>query len=196
MPTFGGIGFGGGAITPGNFTNSATGTYSSGGINYKYVTFTGAATLNVNRAGFFDILVIGGGGGGGASDGAGGGGAGGLHYLTNVYIATGNYTAIIGSGGPSATNGNPSQLAGMIALGGGFGGNAGNGGSGGSGGGAGGATTPGVAQLSQGNNGGNGDYAGRTAGGGGGGAGSVGGNSNTGANLGGNGGRRSKFIYF
>ncbi len=32
-----------------NFTNVATGTYTSGGIDYKYITFTGSGSLVVDR---------------------------------------------------------------------------------------------------------------------------------------------------
>jgi len=79
-----------------NFTNAATGTFSSGGISYKYITFTGIGELIVDQAGFADILVIGGGGGGGHM--GGGGGAGG-YFSSNAYVAAGTLTVTIGAGG-------------------------------------------------------------------------------------------------
>jgi len=85
-----------------NFTNAATGTYTSDGIDYKYITFTGSGSLVVDQAGFADILVIGGGGGGGNSQsnkGGGGGGAGAYVYATQAYFAAVTQTVTIGAGG-------------------------------------------------------------------------------------------------
>jgi len=83
---------------PGNFTNTATGTYTDGGIDYKYITFTGSGDLIVDQAGFADILVIGGGAGGGVYFGAGGG-AGGHLFITNSYLPVGTLPVTVGAGG-------------------------------------------------------------------------------------------------
>ena len=93
-----------------NFSNTATGTYSSGETNYKYVTFTGSGTLTITQAGLADILVVAGGGGGGKcgdTNRTGGtrsaGGAGG--YLeTQLFLDAGNYTVTVGSGGSGSTS--------------------------------------------------------------------------------------------
>ncbi len=81
---------------PANFTNAATGTYTDGGINYKYITFTGSGSLVVDQAGFADMLIIGGGGGGGVSS-AGGGGAGSHLEIVNGYLAAGTHTVTLGA---------------------------------------------------------------------------------------------------
>ena len=167
-----------------NFTNAATGTYTTGGIDYKYITFTGIGELIVDQAGFADILVI---GGGGQSFYSGNyrsaGGAGGLIYATSMYLPASSITVTVGAGGAAggnavvySFNGNASVFNKLFAIGGGggiAGGGPGNGGWGGSGAGSSGAGagTVGVGIAGQGNSGG---YAasGQAAGGGSGGAGS------------------------
>lgn len=83
----------------GNFSNASTGTYSANGLNWKYVRFTGASTLNVVLAGFLDILVVGGGGGSSATGPYGGGG-----QLIDGYwfFSVGDYTVTIGAGGAAS----------------------------------------------------------------------------------------------
>jgi hypothetical protein len=197
---------GGAGVANANFTDTATGTYSSGGVNYKYLTFTASGTLTVDTAGLADILVVGGGASGGVTYG-GGGGAGGMLEVTGAYLPVGTLTVVVGAGGPAApgsysagdttsigANGNGSRLGSYFAIGGGGGGSylngagtASDGNVGGSGGGGG--TTPngtgGSGTSGQGNAGGSGTS---PTGGGGGGAGAVGGNA-TGsiAGAGGNG---------
>jgi len=194
----------GGGLGAANFSNTATGTYSSGGFNFKYVTFNASGTLTVTQEGFADVLVVGG-GGSGASWRGGGGGAGGHLYATDVYLPSGSLTVTIGAGGVPRTptdtvyqpgqNGNASRLHSFYSPGGGAGsaigenttigtrpGNGFNGGSGGGGSndttGVGGSGTTGL-----GNSGGAGH---NLAGGGGGGAGAAGANATSG--NGGNGG--------
>ena len=177
-----------------NFTNTATGTYTTGGISYKYITFTGSGDLIVDQAGFADVLVIGGGGGGGNS--YGGGGAGGHLVINNAYFSAATHTVTVGAGGAGAVAVSPAGKAGAnglssfvgsyFAVGGGAGaGNSSGAGtirtgfSGGSGGGAGDTGGTGGAGVSgQGNNGGNTSFG---LGAGGGGAGAVGGNGASGA---------------
>jgi hypothetical protein len=164
-----------------DFSNVATGTYTEGGVLYKYLTFTGNGSLAVTRAGVADILVIGGGGGGG---GEGGGGAGGYLEVANAYFSVGAVTVVVGAGGVrfqdlatdlAPTNGITSRLGNYYAVGGGAGGvfsgmaqQGQNGGSGG--GGAFGATSGGSGTSGQGN-----DGESRSSGAGGGGAGEAGG---------------------
>ena len=85
---------------PANFTDAATGTYTDGGVNYKYITFTGTGSITIDQAGFADMLVVGGGGGGG-SEYAGGGGAGGNLVASGVYLPSGSNTVTVGAGGYS-----------------------------------------------------------------------------------------------
>ena len=185
-----------GAVGAANFTDTATGTYSSGGINYKYLTLTGTGSVTIDKAGFADILLVGGAGSGGTWSG-GGGGAGSHLEITNAYLSAATHVVTIGAGGPSATevtdegrdgqNGVASRVGDYYSPGGGAGGaetrtstgarhaSAGfNGGSGGgAGGGVSGAAFPGGSGITGlGNDGGTTDAT--RGGGGGGGSGSVG----------------------
>jgi len=192
-----------------NFTNAATGTYSSGGDSFKYITFTGSGSLEISQAGLADILVIGGGASGGVNSG-GGGGAGGHLSITGAYLPLGTLTVVVGAGAAGgspaiAYNSNPGQSGVASSIGSPLyispGGGAGsairftyssaerfadegvNGGSGGgaSSGNGGGTTSGGLGITNIGNNGGNGVTGGDAeGGGGGGGAGGVGSN---GSNL-------------
>jgi hypothetical protein len=194
------IPFSAGGVDNANFTNAATGDYVSGGISYKYITFTGSGELVVDQAGFADVLVIGGGGGSGARIG-GGGGAGGHWYAESLYLPEGSQTVTIGAGGSGGANssidhygnnGNTTRLGGFYSPGGGGGSgdlsSAAKGLNGASGGGANYIGSGGLGVSNIGNNGGNGFF---TTGsnwgaGGGGGGGAVGGNAS--ASTGGNGG--------
>jgi hypothetical protein len=172
-----------------DFSNTATGTYTDNGVDYKYVTFTASGTLTVTRAGFADVLIVGGGGGGSQR---GGGGAGGHLYVSDAYLPIGSLTVSVGGGGAKLTetafNGSASLIGSYVAVGGGFGvtGNAGHttGGSGGSGGGGANSVTGGSGTANQGNSGGTGITNG---GGGGGGSSSSGGNAPS-SGVGGSGG--------
>jgi len=181
---------------PANFTNTATGTFSSGGIDYKFLTATGSLSLIVDRAGFADVLCVGAGGGGGKSKdantaGMGGGGAGGVLNTTQAYFGVGSHTIVVGAGGITGSNGNTSRIGDYYGVGGGNGADielaaaqatpASPGGSGG--GGCFNPTAGGLGTSGQGNNGGTGTTLG---GGGGGGATAVGANAS--GNNGGNGG--------
>ena len=186
------------------FSNSSTGTYTSGSTNYAYVTFTASGTLTITRAGFVDILAVAGGGSGavgnvsGSGRGGGAGGAGGMVDTTQsgrqpIYLAAGSYTITVGAGGTASTN-EPSNTAGLdsivgtvvTAVGGGRGGagitSSANwiyGQKGGSGGGD--PTAGGPGTTNQGNSGGGGNGNSYSGGGGGaGGAGAASGGSATG----------------
>jgi len=111
-----------------NFTNAATGTFSSGGIDYKYITFTGIGDLIVDQAGFADILVIGGGAGGGNSGSTytTSGGAGGMLELSSVFFSAGSHSVTVGAGGVGSvgyagSSGVDSLLGDYVAVGGGGG---------------------------------------------------------------------------
>jgi hypothetical protein len=177
-----------------NFSDAATGTYTDGGgINYKYITFTGSGTLTVTKAGLADILVVGGGGPGNKNNNtsafhSGGGGAGAYLSLNNVFLPEGSVTVTVGAGGAiNATsqnhgNGGTSRIADYLAFGGGRGDAVTSGGSycgasnGGSGGGGGNPAGNGITGL--GSAGGTSSSA-TLNGGGGGGASAVGGNGIT-----------------
>jgi hypothetical protein len=109
-----------------DFSDAATGTYTDGGINYKYKTYTGSGSVTITRAGLCDVLVIGGGGAGGyRSDGAGvsmgGGGAGGL-VSASVFLPAGSQTITVGAGASylaTVRNGTDSSIGPITAVGGG-----------------------------------------------------------------------------
>ena len=99
-------GFGG--VTNANFTDTETGTFTDGGVDYKYLIFTSSGTVTFDTDGLADFLVVAGGGGGGTwrttnTDNAGGGGAGGVIDKTGVYVTAGTYTVTVGAGGPGTT---------------------------------------------------------------------------------------------
>lgn len=186
-----------GGVGAANFSDAATGTYSSGGFNYKYITYTASGTLTTTKAGFADILIVAGGGGGGNV--GGGGGAGGHLLITNAYLPVGTLTVTVGAGGAGALanggynagqNGNASRLGSYYSPGGGAGSGqaaglsgysvGGNGGSGGGAGATGTATNGGAGVTDIGNAGGNNIGGSVFAGGGGGGAGAAGGNNSAG----------------
>lgn len=178
-----------------------TGTYTSGGINYKYYSFTGSGSITFNQTGLIDVLCIAGGGGGGQSQSSGGnysggGGAGG--YINTIstetsggnltqrslQVSAGANTVVVGAGGGINAAGNVSFFSTITAIGGGGPAHltstwnaATTGGSGG--GGAEGQTSGAAGFANQGFAGGN---SGTDSGGGGGGAGGAGtnGTSNTG----------------
>lgn len=86
---------------PADFNNTATGTYSSSGTNYKFVRFTSSGTLTVTRDGLADILIAG--GGGAAWSGSSNGQPGGVEEFTTSLFA-GTYSIVVGTGG-SGVNG-------------------------------------------------------------------------------------------
>jgi len=195
---------GGAGVANANFTDTATGTYSSGGKNYKYITFTASGTITFDTAGLADVLIVGGGASGGGGYGGGGGGAGGV-MDASVYFTAATHTVTVGGGGASLTarfavgfNGNQSSVGDYVAVGGGAGGGGGptpatnaDGRTGGSGGGGGGRTSAGnggTGTVGQGNDGGDGatDDATYRSGGGGGGSDTAGSNAVT--STGGDGG--------
>lgn len=105
-----------------NFSNTATGTYSSGGKNYKWLDFTGNGTLAITQAGIMDIYVLGGGGGGsaynycgdvGSQDSSCGGDGGGVSDGTVFIPTTGNYTVTIGAASAANGNGNATSISGV-----------------------------------------------------------------------------------
>lgn len=80
-----------------DFSNTPTGTYSdSSGYTWKYVTFTGAGTLTITRAGIIEILAVAGGSGcpAAAPWGRGGEIVDGLRTITVA-----SHTVTVGAGG-------------------------------------------------------------------------------------------------
>jgi len=162
---------------PANFTDTATGTYTDAGIDYKYLILTGTSSVTIDQAGLADILVIAGGGHSYANIAATYrtcGGAGGLIHSVNKYLAVGTHTVTVGAGGATNTDGARSVFLDLYAIGGARSNASGgpvSGFDGGSGSGASGTTPVGVGIPGQGNDGG---YAGSgvAAGGGAGGDGS------------------------
>ena len=129
---------GGAGVANANFTDTETGTYSSGGTNYKYLTFTASGTITFDTDGLATLLVVGGGAGGGGSVGGagvpGGGGGGGQVLEDDFYFTAGTYTVTVGAGGAAGQsgagfgqpshgkNGNASLVGNYMAAGGGGGG--------------------------------------------------------------------------
>jgi hypothetical protein len=116
-------------------SNSPTGTYTSGGVSYNFLTFTGNGTVTVTRGGRADVLVVGGGGGAVSTPFAvsAGGGGGGVLY-NNLFLEPGNYDVIVGAGGIGnsvenvrAGNGGFSAFGTLMRVNGGAGGYAING---------------------------------------------------------------------
>jgi hypothetical protein len=106
-----------GAAGPANFTDTATGTYTSGGTDYKYLTFTASGTLTVDVAGYADVFVLGGGGGGTT---AAGGGSGGGAIETQIFLTATTHTVTVGAGGSTGANGNASSIGSIIVVSGGL----------------------------------------------------------------------------
>ena len=201
-----------GAAGAANFTDTATGTYTDGGIDYKYITYSVTSSINIDVAGFATVLLVGGGGAGGERYG-GGGGAGGMIEIANAYFDVSSHVVTVGVGGTNATarasgvttpgsNGSASGVGDYWVPGGGGGGNGildpsgtfwwgNNGMNGGSGGGASGyggagaGSIPGTGVLTLGFAGGG---QGVSEGGGGGGSSAVGFDGTNSPNVGGNGG--------
>jgi hypothetical protein len=122
-----------------NFSNAATGTYTDGGIAYKYITFTGSGTLTISTAGIIETLIVGGGGGSGPVRNGGyahGGGGSCAAAFISASVSAGSYSVVIGAGGVAGlesgdgfTNpyaygggGNVSRIGNDLACGGGRGG--------------------------------------------------------------------------
>lgn len=152
-----------------NFSNTATGTYSSDGKTYKYLRYTGSSTITITAPGFARVLAVGGGGFAqrGVGNSAGGGGGGGGYYEQDIYFTVGTYTVYVGGSGTAS-----GILRGVAALAGGNGRQNTVGDAGGNGGGGGGWNNSfgGGVGLIGGNAGGTG-FQGNYAGGGGGGGG-------------------------
>ena len=119
-------------------TSTSGGTIVTSGTN-RYHIFTSNANFVASAPSSFTVnaFLIGGGGGGGSSHG-GGGGAGELIY-TSASITNTTYSIVVGTGGPTATNGVASSAFSISTNYGGKGGgntsgsNASTGGSGGGG---------------------------------------------------------------
>jgi len=90
---------------PANFSNTATGTYTDSGVDYKYVTFTSSDTLTVTTAGYADILIVGGGGGAGNIWNSPGCGGGGSARFVSLYLEISTITIVVGGGGARAQGG-------------------------------------------------------------------------------------------
>jgi hypothetical protein len=116
-------------------SDTPTGTYTDGGIDYAYWTFNSNGSLTVTKAGFLDIMVIGGGGGGARNEiRRSGGGAGCVRYGIFEVSAT-THSITVGAGGAGAHsgssgslqqggNGSPSTFGSVLRSGGGGGGRA------------------------------------------------------------------------
>ena len=120
-----------GAVGAANFTDTATGTFSSGGINYKYITYTGTGSITIDQEGFADILLVSGGGSGGAGFGSGGGG-GAFVDIYQGFLSVATHTVVVGAGGAgqaipatsgssNGNNGNSSRVSVYFSPGGGGG---------------------------------------------------------------------------
>lgn len=96
-----------------------TGTFTDGGINYKYYRFTGSGSITTTRAGLVDLLVVAGAGSSTGNVGFGSG-AGGMVVVTNYYLTAATQTVVVGGGGGAGGfRGNQSSIANLTAVGGG-----------------------------------------------------------------------------
>lgn len=82
---------------PADFSNTATGTFTSGGVNFKWVRFTANGTLTVTRSGIADVLIVSGGASGGGEYNVAGAGGGITHG--SVFLSSGTHDVVIGAGG-------------------------------------------------------------------------------------------------
>ena len=107
-----------------DFSNTATGTYTDSGVNYKYVRFSSAATLTITSAGIVDLLMVGAGGNGFTDNTAnsGGGGAG-FVLATSLSLPVGTYSV-----SPATSYAGTTSFGGTYGLRAVGGGNAGSGG--------------------------------------------------------------------
>ena len=117
-----------GAVGAASFTDTASGTFSSGGINYKFITYTGTGSITIDVAGFATILIVSAGGAGGSAFGSGGG-AGAYLYVQDAYLSASTHAVIVGAGGAAEAapstgesrnggTGNVSRIADYVAPGG------------------------------------------------------------------------------
>ena len=113
MPTFGGIGFGGGGIRKAVTSNTPTGNYTEGGIVYDYYVFTGSSTFTVTKAGMVEALVVGGGGGSAGSNNSGGTGGNGSAWQGNIFLSQETHTVTIGAGGGGGSSGTNGDVKGQ-----------------------------------------------------------------------------------
>jgi hypothetical protein len=106
-----------------DFSNTATGTYSSGGRSFKFVQFNSNGTLVCTRAGIARVLVV---GGGGAGRGGTWNANGGSVFDGFVFLTAASHSVVIGAGGTSSANaelvlGGNSVFFGIVGKGGGVG---------------------------------------------------------------------------
>jgi hypothetical protein len=123
-----------GGVSNANFTDTETGTFTEGGIDYKYLIFTSSGTVTFDTDGLADFLVVAGGGGSNtfqtsSEPASAGGGAGGCLEALGYYITAGTYTVTVGAGGAGINrwarnaNGSDSSIGTVLqSLGGGGGG--------------------------------------------------------------------------
>lgn len=109
-----------------DFSDTATGTYTSGSVTYKYKEYVSNGTLTITQAGYLDVLVVGGGGGSGAASSVVGGGGAGEAIECSLYVPAGTISVTVGGGGasgsPAGSNGGNSSFGSyLLAGGGGFG---------------------------------------------------------------------------
>lgn len=141
-----------GGVSNADFSNTATGTYTSGLDNYKYVAVTsGTGTITITKSGVADILVVGAGGNGSGSLYGGSGAGGGAVVQVKAMLEAGTYTCVIGNpsgsvcaSGERTTFSGPSFTDPIIAGGGGGGNIGGTGGNVGSIGACGAGSAPGT----------------------------------------------------
>jgi hypothetical protein len=110
-----------------DFSNTATGTYTDSGVDYKYVTFTSSGTLTVTTEGYADVLVVGGGGGCNSRSSAHGCGGSGNALFHQVFLEATSHTITVGAGGAgtaafAAGNGVASRIGAVVIAAGGQGG--------------------------------------------------------------------------
>ena len=83
-----------------NFTDEPTGTYTENGVNYKYLTVTGTQSVNFDRVGLADVLIVGPGGGGPPAGAPGPATGPPMEVSPQVYTSLAVGESVIGSPSP------------------------------------------------------------------------------------------------
>ena len=127
LPTASGVILGGVKIYNDVGSSGIRNEYTLSGITYITHTFSNSGYIYVPGTITCDYLIVAGGGGGGGRHGSGGG-AGGLIYRESIFISSGLYPVVVGSGGDGGNGNKVNGVQGLnssfhenVAIGGGSG---------------------------------------------------------------------------
>lgn len=124
MPTFGGIGFGGGGVAwasfnEGSSTNATFSTITVSGKQYRLAAFTNTAggSLVISKAGIAELLVVGAGGSGASGGGFTAGGGGGAVKNGIFQLDATTYTIQVGVAGGAIVGNGASKFGSVLMCG-------------------------------------------------------------------------------